>query len=382
MSESGPGDGRAEAQRDGPGDAGEAAADAVVDAGPDASGVVDGGAFDGASEIAYVATFLSGLRALRLEADGGALVETDASPYAAGAGFYAVGVDPSGQFLYAVDANSNQIYGFRVAAGGGLAPLAGFPIGTGTGPVSIAIDPLERLAYVGTSDPNASLLTYRIDPDGGGLTRTAAPAYVLHSSADFVTAAPSGLFVYVCSASGIHAYAVDADAGTLGELDASPFGAPSVYRGSLVFHPDGRLLFAGGNGLHVFHADPTTGVLDRVDGSPFTTDVGSDQESRDLAIDPTGRFVYAVGNGTDHLSAFAIGDAGSVVPLPGSPYEAGTMPYSVAVDPAARFVLVGNDDVNKLTVFAMDPQQGTLSPVAGSPFDVVGLQPEIVIVPR
>ena len=51
--------------------------------------------------------------------------------------------------------------------------------------------------------------------------------------------------------------------------------------------------------------------------------------------------------------------------------------YSVAVDPAGRFVYVGNDDANLLSVVSLDPATGALAPIADSPFAVNGLQPEI-----
>jgi 6-phosphogluconolactonase len=65
--------------------------------------------------------------------------------------------------------------------------------------------------------------------------------------------------------------------------------------------------------------------------------------------------------------------------VPGSPFDGRPAPYSVAIDPAGRFVYVGNDDANQLSAFSLDAATGTLNPIAGSPFTANGLQPEIAV---
>jgi 6-phosphogluconolactonase (cycloisomerase 2 family) len=81
-----------------------------------------------------------------------------------------------------------------------------------------------------------------------------------------------------------------------------------------------------------------------------------------------------------HVSGFTI-DAGTgiLTEVPHSPFDAKPAPYSVAVDPAGRFVYVGNDDDNHISAFAIDQATGAPTPVDHSPFDAIGLQPEIRI---
>lgn len=52
----------------------------------------------------------------------------------------AVAIDPSGQFLYAVNFNSNDVSAYTLSAAGALTPVAGSPFAAGTQPHSIAID--------------------------------------------------------------------------------------------------------------------------------------------------------------------------------------------------------------------------------------------------
>jgi 6-phosphogluconolactonase (cycloisomerase 2 family) len=52
----------------------------------------------------------------------------------------AVAIDPSGQFLYAVNYNSNDVSAYTLSAIGALTPVPGSPFAVGVQPHSIAID--------------------------------------------------------------------------------------------------------------------------------------------------------------------------------------------------------------------------------------------------
>src|SRR5262249_28643709 len=98
-----------------------------------------------------------------------------------------------------------------------------------------------------------------------------------------------------------------------------------------------------------------------------------------LAIDPTGSFVYGVHTATGHVIAYAIDPRdGTLDRVAGSPYDANPLPYSVAIDPAGGFLYVGNDDSDKITAFQIEPGTGKLKALDRPPFDVHGLQPEIL----
>jgi hypothetical protein len=57
------------------------------------------------------------------------------------------------------------------------------------------------------------------------------------------------------------------------------------------------------------------------------------------------------------------------------------MPYSVGIDPTDRFLLVGNDDADEVSVFSINATPGDgLRQVPGSPFAAHGLQPEFAFV--
>jgi 6-phosphogluconolactonase len=87
----------------------------------------------------------------------GALTPVPGSPFAAGDEPVSVAVDPTGKFAYLTNVGNGPVEGtvsaYRVGSDGALTPVPGSPFATtGIGPNSVAVDPLDRFVYV----PNAS----------------------------------------------------------------------------------------------------------------------------------------------------------------------------------------------------------------------------------
>jgi DNA-binding beta-propeller fold protein YncE len=80
--------------------------------------------------------------------------------------------------------------------------------------------------------------------------------------------------------------------------------------------------------------------------SPGT--VGSGMAPEFVAVDPVGRYVYVVDNGTCQVSQYAIGSDGTLAPLSPGTVGAGNCAsgdniLGVAVDPAGRFAYVPDE---------------------------------------
>ena len=105
----------------------------------------------------------------------GDLIPITGSPFPTG-GFKPVSatVDPSGQFLYVVDQDSNQISGFRIAATTGrLSATLNSPYNTGALPAFVAISPSNKFLYV-TNAGAASISGYSVNPASGELAPSSA----------------------------------------------------------------------------------------------------------------------------------------------------------------------------------------------------------------
>ncbi len=63
-------------------------------------------------------------------------------------------------------------------------------------------------------------------------------------------------------------------------------------------------------------------------------------------------------------------DQGALTPVTGSPFAGGANPQGTAVDPAGKFLYVGNDSLgsnSQIFIFSIDPTTGSLTQTAGSP---------------
>jgi hypothetical protein len=95
-------------------------------------------------------------------------------------------------------------------------------------------------------------------------------------------------------------------------------------------------------------------------------------------VDPTGKFAYVANEGGNNVSAYNIAANGALVPVPGSPFAAGSFPLSVAVDPTGKFAYVANDNDNNVSAYSI-VANGALTQLSGSPF-TAGNSPALVAI--
>jgi len=123
------------------------------------------------------------------------------------------------------------------------------------------------------------------------------------------------------------------------------------------------------NSVSAYAINASNGALTQVQGSPFAAGYGAYA----VAIDPTGKFAYVANNGTSsgkqgNVSAFGIDPhTGALVPVPGSPFAAGSNPLRVTISPDSKFVYVINYNSRNISIFSIDPRTGVLKQVKTSP---------------
>jgi 6-phosphogluconolactonase (cycloisomerase 2 family) len=286
-------------------------------------------AVNGSNTFAYVADFngngMTGyVSGYSINSESGALSLLSGSPFPVGSRPRSVAVDPSGRFAYVANPFTDNISEFSVnPATGNLAALSGSPLSTGTGtmPYSVAVDPSGRFLCVVKQGTN-QLESFSIDPVAG--TLTAITTFSTGTMPELVKVDPSARFAYVPSHDGhVSAYAISA-----------------------------------------------TGSLTQVTGSPFLAGAGTVS----VALDPSGRYLYAANNGNGALDSFTVSaytvdpNTGALIDIAGSPYAAGFEPQSVTVDPSGNFVYVANFGDNDLSAYTIDQASGALIPNLAGPF--------------
>jgi 6-phosphogluconolactonase (cycloisomerase 2 family) len=128
---------------------------------------------------------------------------------------------------------------------------------------------------------------------------------------------------------------------------------------------------SGTDTVSAYSVDATTGALTQIAGSPFVA--GSAPYS--VAVNPAGTFAYVSNSGDATVSVYSIdGTTGALTPIAGSPFPTGGFPITVTVNPAGTFAYVANYNDNTVSAYSINATTGTLTPIAGSPF-AVGVQP-------
>lgn len=136
----------------------------------------------------------------------GVLTTVPGSPFAAGSSPAGLAIDPSGKYLYVANEGSNNVSAFEICAtglpgcpsppDGSLVAVTGSPFSAGLAPLSLAVDPSGNFLYVADTNSN-QLSGYRINLSTGALTPLTTPTESTGTNPTFVAIHPGGNFLYV-----------------------------------------------------------------------------------------------------------------------------------------------------------------------------------------
>lgn len=162
-------------------------------------------------------------------------------------------------------------------------------------------------------------------------------------------------------------YALDQSTGKLrlhGHGDAVPGAGPR----HMAFHPDGRHLYAANeldSSIALYDYDAAAGTLTRQQVLPTLPQPDPSSTVADIHIDAAGQRVFVSNRGHNSLAVFNIGAAGQLS-LAGIFSCGGNWPRNFALAPGGRFVLVGNQLGNEVTVLPLDGPQGLIGAAVAS----------------
>jgi 6-phosphogluconolactonase len=231
-------------------------------------------------------------------------------------------IDKTGKYLFVANYSSGNVVVFRILSDGKLGEHTSVVQDTGTpGPNKqrqeaphahwVEASPDNQFVFVSDLGLDA-LLSYRFDPAKGTLAPNDPPSARLASGAGprHATFDPNGKFAYVVSElnSTLTAFAYNPAKGALQELQVVPT-LPKDFKGrndtaEIAVHPTGKWLFASNRGydtIAVFSIEPATGKLQPAGEFPT-----AGKEPRHFAIDPTGRFLLAENQNSNTIVVFRI----------------------------------------------------------------------------
>jgi len=340
--------------------------------------------YDNARHTIYVGTYTGGVSRgiyrFDLDTTSGAATEPELAAETTNPSFLAL--HPNGLVLYAV----NEVNHFRGAGTGAVSAFAVDATGRllfmnqqgsgGADPCHLAVDASGRhvlvanyssgslavlpLASQGRLSPTSSVQSHR--GHGPDPRRQESP----HSHA--VVFDPAGRFVLEADlgTDRIHVFRFDAASGRLTpneHLDAAL--PPAAGPRHLAWHPSGRVLYSVNelnSTVTAFHFDAARGALTTVQTVPTLPDgFTGPNTAAEIAVLPTGRYLYASNRGHDSLAVFAIEpDTGRLTPAGHVP-TGGKTPRHFAIDPSNRWLLAANQDSGSITIFRLDAATGRLT---------------------
>jgi len=192
-----------------------------------------------------------------------------------------------------------------------------------------------------------------------------------------VVVKPSGKYLYVNNDGGanyVSAFAIKRD-GTLAELAGSPYitggagtGGGYFAANAIALARDKRLLFVANKGddtISVFRVNPLTGKLTAI-GAPVASG-GTLGESGSLAVNDAETLLFAANDISASITVFGIAKDGTLTPVAGSPFAIGVQPDGISMNLVGSTLYVAAPVSNQLAVLSV-AADGSLTPIAGSPF--------------
>lgn len=336
--------------------------------------------------IAYVGTYTAktaskGIYAYRFDSQKGQLAPVGVAAESTDPSFLAV--HPSGKYLYAV----NEIGNFN---GGSAGAVSAFAIdgtsGTlkflnqvstrGPGPCHVSLDKTGAYVLVANYD-GGSIASFPVQGDG---TLGTASGFVQHSGsgpnkerqggphAHWIGTSPDNRFALAVDLGldQVIIYGFDATKGTF-TPDLSGFAKvkPGAGPRHLAFHPNIKFAYVLSemeSSVTAFSYQAKTGAFSTLQTiSALPKDYTGPKEAAEIAVHPSGKFLYTSNRGHDSIAIFGIDKKGLLKSL-GYVLTGGKTPRHFAIDPLGNYLLVENQESNNIVVFHIDSASGSLTP--------------------
>jgi 6-phosphogluconolactonase (cycloisomerase 2 family) len=269
-------------------------------------------------------------------AGNGALAPILQGPVNANEDPLAVTSDKGGYRLYVGDYVSGDVFPYFINRSNGyLTPVPGAPFAVDRSVTAVAVHPSGTLIF-STRDEEASgdgVAVFQLQSNGS-LAQAPGSPYDTQIGPQAMVVDPSGKYLYVADGNSyIDAFSINETAATLTPLPGSPFTIPvpsncssdgrAAYPRDII-DPVGKYIYTADSSMDSisgFTVSSANGTLTDVAGSPWADNGGCDvpvscdscsNNPSSLAIDGSGKFLYAVNAELLDISIYSISPVGTL----------------------------------------------------------------------
>lgn len=291
--------------------------------------------------------------------------------------------DPRHRFLYAVTEigsggrGMGSVSSFAINAQTGALTFLNKVDSLGGGPCHMVVDKTGKTLFVANYG-TGSVAAFALKADGSigdktsfvqlsGSSVNAHRQKGPHAHEVILSLDNRFLFVPDLGTDLVRIYKFDAAKGTI--TPNNPASA-SVRAGlgprHFLFAPNGKfayLVCEMGSSVVAFSYDPAKGALTSLQTiSNIPEDFKGEDNSAEIGISRSGRFLYASNRGHDSITVFSI-DAkkGTLTKIQNISSE-GKIPRNFAIDPSGKYLIVANQNSNNMVVFDIDQKTGEIKP--------------------
>jgi 6-phosphogluconolactonase len=297
-------------------------------------------------------------------------------------------IHPNHRFVYAVNEvgnykgeKSGAVSAFAIDHTTGKLTLLNQVASHGAGPCYIAVDKTGKYVLVANYD-GGSVAVFPVLENGG---LGDASAFVQHAGhgtnperqvaphAHSIDVSPDNRFAIVddLGLDQTRTYPFDSAKGSLGsdeKHDPSSIAkaAPGAGPRHFALSPNGKFGYVineMASTVSVFSYDAPSGTLQPLQSiSALPKDFAGHSEAAEIAVHPSGKFLYASNRGHDSIAVFAINAAkGTLTPLEYVSTKSAS-PRNFEIAPGGNLLFVGNEKSDNLVIFRINPQTGRLTP--------------------
>lgn len=294
--------------------------------------------------------------------------------------------DPAQRHLYAVTEMSERgpnaykvngsISSYAIDPNDGTLKFLNRVSSEGGGPCHLVVDKTGKILFVANYG-SGNVASFAIQDDGSIGARTGIDQHSGSSvnpqrqkgpHAHAVVISPDNRFLFVpdLGLDRIVIYRIDAERRTFSLNDPAyvSVGAGLGPR-HFGFGPRERFAYAiceMGSSVVTFSYDRATGALTPIQTiSTLPQDFAGEDNSAEIHVSPSGRYLYASNRGSDSITEFQIDRKKGTLTKGPVVATQGKIPRNFVIDPTGQYLLAANQNTNNIVVFKIDPTTGQLN---------------------